>query len=65
MAQYDRLPPALRSWMAGAVLPWSAQSCLKIWDSEMSRRGSTQAALDRLTRAEQRLLHKAAQRAPV
>lgn len=31
MADYDRLPPDLRAWLAQAVLPWSPRSALRVW----------------------------------
>ncbi len=54
MREFDALPPELRCWMAGAVLPWSAQSCLKIWRNAANE----DEALRRLKAAEQRLLHR-------
>ena len=32
MMTYDALPQPLRSWLAGAALPWSPKSCRRIWD---------------------------------
>ena len=31
MDRYDRLPAELRRWLAGAALPWSAGSALRLW----------------------------------
>ncbi|MBO9465054.1 hypothetical protein J7443_07425 [Tropicibacter sp. R15_0] len=54
MAAYDALPKELRHWMAGAKLPWSAHSCLKIW----RRAKSASEAVERLARAEAKALEK-------
>jgi Family of unknown function (DUF6525) len=56
MAAYDRLPPDLRSWLAGAALPWSAASVLRLWHRALRETGCPQAARDRLNRAEARTL---------
>lgn len=59
MAAYDRLPQALRHWLAQAALPWSADSALAIW----RRYGSDPArAIPALTRAEAATLRRDAQR---
>lgn len=57
MERFDRLPPALRRWLAAAALPWSAQSALRLW-SRYGREvgGDTGAILMRLDRAERRML---------
>lgn len=52
MAAYDALPPELRAWLQEAKLPWSAQSCKKIWTSARAKGASPQEALDRLNRVE-------------
>ncbi len=52
MRDFDALPSTLRGWMAGAVLPWSAKSCLKIWRSAANQ----DEAIKRLQAAEERLL---------
>ena len=52
MAAYDRLPPDLRAWAAGAALPWSAASILRIWHKALRETGCPAAARARLTRAE-------------
>ena len=31
MAEYDRLPPTLRRWLAGAKLQWSPASARRAW----------------------------------
>ena len=48
MSAYDRLPPDLRTWLAGAALPWSAASVLRIWQRALKETGCTKAARDRL-----------------
>lgn len=59
MQQYDSLPPELRAWIAGASLPWSPCSCLRIW-RKARREGLTPAqTLARLARSEQRALLRA------
>jgi hypothetical protein len=55
MRVYDGLPVPLRRWMAGAVLPWSPESCLAIW----RRAGGPDEALERLNRAERATLDRA------
>ncbi|WP_294978179.1 DUF6525 family protein [Tabrizicola sp.] len=54
MSVHDRLPPELRIWLAGAALPWSATSALRIWHRALRESGCPKAALDRLHRARQR-----------
>ena len=56
MAAYDRLPPELRRWLAGAALPWSAASALRLWQRALRDCGDAQAALARLDRAERATL---------
>lgn len=59
MEHYDRLPPELRRWLAGAALPWSPQSALKLWTRFCREYGSdAQAIRLRLERAEARMLAK-------
>lgn len=62
MSAYDRLPPDLRTWLAGAALPWSAASVLRIWQKALRETGCTQTARDRLARAEQKTLAREAAR---
>jgi hypothetical protein len=54
MAAFDRLPPPLRQWLAQAVLPWSPDSALRVWD----RAGDVQTALARLERAQAATLRR-------
>lgn len=56
MAAYDRLPPDLRSWLAGAALPWSAASVLRVWHRALDETGCPKAALSHLQRAEAKTL---------
>ena len=53
MRHYDALPKALRQWMAGACLPWSATSCLKIWRKAEAEGASVEQRLERLSHVEQ------------
>lgn len=48
MEAFDRLPPVLRGWIAGAALPWSAQSVARIWTRALRETRSEAAALARL-----------------
>ena len=57
MELYDRLPPGLRHWLAGAALPWSPQSALRLWNRlHRETGGDTAAVLSRLDLAQARLL---------
>lgn len=63
MERYDRLPPELRRWLAGAALPWSPNSVLRLWTRlQREARGDTDLILQRLDQAERRLLAKDAAR---
>ena len=63
MAQFDRLPPELRQWLAQAALPFSAKSALKLWQRSLrDSAGNTAAALAALAQAEARLLARDAAR---
>lgn len=52
MAVFDRLPPPLRRWLAGAALPWSPRSAARVFARALADTGSEDAALARLDRAE-------------
>ncbi len=52
MAAYDRLPRDLRLWLAGAALPWSAASVLRLWQKSLRESGCTIEAQARLSAAE-------------
>ncbi len=49
MAEYDRLPPALREWLAGARMQWSPASARRAW------RGALWRALGRTAAAKARM----------
>lgn len=56
---FDRLPPELRAWLAGAALPWSPRSVSRLWPRLLrEEQGNVAAALVRLDLAEQRMLAK-------
>jgi hypothetical protein len=49
LAEFDRLPPALRRWLAQAALPWSARSVRRLWGRVLRESGGDEArALARL-----------------
>lgn len=52
MARYDRLPAELRLWLAGAALPWSASSALRLWQRALHETRDPAAARQRLSAAE-------------
>lgn len=53
MAEFDRLPPTARRWLAQAALPWSARSVRRLWGRALrDADGDEAAALARLDRAE-------------
>jgi hypothetical protein len=56
MAEFDRLPPDLRRWLAQAALPWSAASALRLWRRALTEGGDPMLALARLDRAERATL---------
>ena len=56
MRAYDRLPPDLRRWLAGAALPWSPVSCRRIWARASARGASPDAIIALLDAAEARTL---------
>lgn len=43
MAAYDTLPPALRSWLSQAALPWSVSSVRKVWRKSLITHGGCEA----------------------
>ena len=61
MAAYDRLPSDLRKWVAGAALPWSAKSCLALWQRALRDGATPEQAIARLDRAEMAALSREAQ----
>ena len=57
MAEFDRLPPPLRAWLAAAALPWSPRSAARAYARASTRHGSdTPTALAELGRLEARRL---------
>jgi len=62
MTAYDRLPPDLRSWLAGAALPWSAASVLRLWHKALRETGCAEKARERLKAAEAKTLARDAAR---
>lgn len=57
MADYDRLPPDLRAWLAEAALPWSPRSVARVFGKALARRrGDRAAALAELDRLQDRRL---------
>jgi len=59
MASYDRLPPALRHWLAQAALPWSPRSASALWRRLAAQIGKDPAAiLGRLSEIEARMLSR-------
>ena len=56
MRIYDGLPPDLRAWLANAALPWSPQSCLRLWRRALREEGCAARARARLDRAEASML---------
>ncbi|MDF3855846.1 DUF6525 family protein [Paracoccus sp. P2] len=63
IAQYDRLPPELRRWLAQAALPWSPVSALRLWHKLLDETaGNIEAARQRLDLIEARMLMRDAPR---
>ncbi|QBX36142.1 hypothetical protein E4191_09105 [Paracoccus liaowanqingii] len=60
MAAYDALPAPLRRWLAGAALPWSPASCLRLWQRLRAKGASEAQALAALDRAEAKALRREA-----
>ena len=59
MSDYDRLPGALRGWLARAILPWSVRSVRRIW---RKAQGNPQTALHLLNQLEQQRISQDAAR---
>ena len=62
MSDYDRLPSALRNWMAEAVLPWRARSVQVAYEKALARKGNEDMALKELDRLQDALIAKDALR---
>jgi hypothetical protein len=58
MQAYDALPQPLRQWLAGAVLPWSAKSCKRIWTKALRDGQDIDQIISTLTRVEQKALNQ-------
>ncbi|QYZ70568.1 DUF6525 family protein [Neotabrizicola shimadae] len=58
MRSFDGLPLDLRRWLAGAALPWSPQSALRIWQRALAESGSVEAAIARLEGTEAAMLRR-------
>lgn len=56
MRAFDRLPAALRNWLAQAALPWSVTSALRLWHKAMRETGDESVAIARLSACELRLV---------
>ncbi len=56
MQSYDALPEPLRHWLSQAALPWSPTSAQRIWKRAVSDGLDVQGALNKLSRAEERML---------
>ncbi|MGM0661328.1 MAG: DUF6525 family protein [Pseudomonadota bacterium] len=58
MQDFDRLPRVLRTWLAGAALPWAPASVLRTYGRALRRTGDAAAALAEVDRIEMRLVEK-------
>lgn len=58
MRDYDRLPPALRQWLATALLPWRPASAKRAFDRAYAQTRDVQRALEELDRVQDRLVAK-------
>ncbi|THH36285.1 hypothetical protein E4Z66_14250 [Aliishimia ponticola] len=50
MREHDQLPPELRQWVAGAMLPWRAGSVRTAYRKALARTGDSELALRELDR---------------
>jgi len=64
MAAYDQLPPELRAWVRQALLPWSPQSCRRIWMAARKAGLAKEDILQRLDTAEAKTLARTRGPAP-
>lgn len=63
MRAFDGCPPALRRWLADALLPWSVESARRRYDAALRKtQGDVAAALNVLTALEARLVAQDAAR---
>lgn len=56
MEAYDAAPPALRRWLAGALLPWSVDSALQRYRRALRATGDETRALAALSAREAELV---------
>ena len=54
MREFDRLPPELRAWLAGAALPWSLRSVQRAYARALAQTRDTDQAIEELRRIETR-----------
>ncbi|MEM6944007.1 MAG: DUF6525 family protein, partial [Pseudomonadota bacterium] len=62
MREFDRLPAALRAWLASAVLPWRPRSVRQAYARAMARTRDETRALQELDRLQERLISRDAER---
>lgn len=62
MREFDRLPASLRSWLAGAMLPWRPRSVRQAFDRAMAQTADETRALELLDQLQQRLVAQDARR---
>jgi len=62
MREFDRLPPALRVWLARACLPWGPRSVLRAYRRALGQSGDAGRALQALDAIEARLIARDAAR---
>ncbi|WP_394351489.1 DUF6525 family protein [Pseudoroseicyclus tamaricis] len=60
MREFERLPPALRLWVARAILPWRPVSAHRAYRQALASTGSHGAALTELDDLERRLVPRGA-----
>lgn len=58
MREFDRLPEALRQWLASAVLPWRPRSVKRAYDKAILQTRDQISALRELDQLEARLVAK-------
>ncbi|MCF2904074.1 DUF6525 family protein [Octadecabacter sp. CECT 8868] len=58
MQDYDRLPPELRVWVSGALLPWRAATVRRAYDRALARSGDQDRALAELDRLQRKQVAK-------
>ncbi|MGX0878033.1 hypothetical protein ACSSV4_002729 [Roseovarius sp. MBR-154] len=62
MHEFDRLPPALRAWLARACLPWGPRSVLRAYRHALRQNADAARALEALDGIEARLVARDAAR---